>query len=63
MMEKSLLSKYLKSDKICPICNLYVHAKDIEDLNYIFSLTKKKKYIFAKRVAICYTNTWKVILS
>lgn len=49
MMEKSILNNYQKSDKICPICNLYVKAKDIEDLNYIFSLTKKKKYIFAHK--------------
>ena len=52
MMEKSILNNYQKSDKICPICNLYVKAKDIEDLNYIFSLTKKKKYIFAHKKCI-----------
>ena len=51
-MVKSTYNNYVKSNKLCPLCNLLVTAQDLEDLNYIWSQTKRKTNIFAHKKCI-----------
>ena len=53
-----LKKKLQQSNNLCPICQMYVDAKDLVDLNYIYTETKKKGKFFAHKN--CYKYRRKV---